>query len=156
GLYNRMGYEKIAIPYLDELRRSGSASVIMVVDINRMKVINDKYGHLQGDTAIKTVADVIRSSIPKNWKAVRYGGDEYVIIGDCIAAEDMEALKAEIINKAMRLSIEMSLPFRLSVSVGSVIIQPGNDLKNEEYFRMADEAMYEMKEEAHRREDSGN
>ncbi len=156
GLYNRMGYEKIAIPYLDELRRSGTASVIMVVDINRMKVINDKYGHLQGDTAIKTVAEVIRSSVPKNWKAVRYGGDEYVIIGDCIAAEDMEALKADIINKAMRLSIEMSLPFKLSVSVGSVIIQPGNNLKNEEYFRMADEAMYEMKQEAHRREDTGN
>ena len=84
GLYNRMGYEKIAIPYLDELRHTKQNCVIMVADINRMKVINDKYGHLQGDTAIKIVASVIKSSIPKNWKAVRYGGDEYVIIGDYI------------------------------------------------------------------------
>ena len=152
GLYNRMGYEKIAIPYLDELRRNGKESVIVVVDINRMKVINDKYGHLQGDTAIKTVADVIRSSIPEEWKAVRYGGDEYVIIGEYTASEDMETVKKDIIEKAAKRSVELDLPFRISISAGYVIIKPGNNLKNEEYFRMADEAMYEMKEEAHKRE----
>ena len=46
----------------------------------------------------------------------------------------------------------MNLPFRLSVSVGYVIIDPENTLENEEYFRMADEAMYEMKREAHKNE----
>lgn len=154
GLYNRMGYEKIAIPYLDGLRRNGRESVIVVVDINRMKVINDKYGHLQGDNAIKTVADAIRSSIPEDWKAVRYGGDEYVIIGEYTASEDMETVKKEIIDKAAKRSVELDLPFRISISAGYVIIKPGNDIRNEEYFRMADEAMYEMKEEAHKRENS--
>lgn len=150
GLYNRMGYEKIVIPYLDELRHSGMKSVIMVADINRMKVINDKYGHLQGDTAIKIVANVIKSSIPQNWKAVRYGGDEYVIIGKYDSSKDMESVKIEIIEKSGRVSEDLNLPFRLSVSVGYVVIDPDNKLGNEEYFRMADEAMYEMKQEAHK------
>ncbi len=150
GLYNRMGYEKIVIPYLDELRHSGMKSVIMVADINRMKVINDKYGHLQGDTAIKIVANVIKSSIPQNWKAVRYGGDEYVIIGKYDSSKDMESVKIEIIEKSGRVSEDLNLPFRLSVSVGYVVIDPENKLGNEEYFRMADEAMYEMKQEAHK------
>ena len=151
GLYNRMGYEKIAIPYLDELRRTKRKSVIMVVDINRMKVINDQYGHLQGDTAIKIVANVIKSSVPNNWKAVRYGGDEYVIIGEYKISEDMETVKKQIIDKVKRITEDLCLPFKLSVSIGYVVIDSDNSLGNEEYFRMADEAMYEMKQEVHKK-----
>ena len=149
-----MGYEKIVIPYLDELRSTNKKAVIMVADINRMKVINDQYGHLQGDMAIKIVASVIKSSIPLDWKAVRYGGDEYVIIGEYDVSEDIESIKNNIIDKSWRVSQDLNQPFRLGVSVGYVIIEPENKLENEEYFRMADEAMYEMKQEAHKREES--
>ena len=152
GLYNRMGYEKIVIPYLDELRHNMQKSVIMVADINRMKVINDEFGHLQGDAAIKIVANVIKSTVPGSWKAVRYGGDEYVVIGEYGIAGDIEAVKNGIIDKARRVSEDLNLPFKLSVSVGYVVIDPENALGNEEYFRMADEAMYEMKQEAHRKD----
>ena len=148
GLYNRMGYEKIVIPYLDEMRKNRQKSVIMVADINRMKVINDKYGHLQGDTAIKIVANVIRSSVPASWKAVRYGGDEYVVIGDHIG--DIDSIQKEIIEKSERVSRDLDLSFVISVSVGHVIVDPDDALGNEEYFRMADEAMYEMKKEVHK------
>lgn len=152
GLYNRMGYEKIVIPYLDQLRRSKTKSVIMVADINKMKEINDVHGHLNGDRAIKTVANVIRNTIPVSWKAVRYGGDEYVIIGDYDMSGGVEAIRDEIIGKTRQVSEELNMPFRLSVSVGYVIIDPENTLENEEYFRMADEAMYETKREAHKNE----
>lgn len=152
GLYNRMGYEKIVIPYLDELRRSKTKSVIMVADINKMKEINDVHGHLNGDRAIKTVANVIRNTIPVSWKAVRYGGDEYVIIGDYDMSGGVETIRDEIIGKTRQVSEELNMPFRLSVSVGYVIIDPENTLENEEYFRMADEAMYETKREAHKNE----
>ena len=64
----------------------------------------------------------------------------------------MEAIKIEIIEKSRRISEDLNLPFRLSVSVGYVIIDPENKLGNEEYFRMADEAMYEMKQEAHKQD----
>ena len=47
-------------------------------------------------------------------------------------------------------SDDLLIPYKLSVSVGYVMIDPENTLKNEEYFRMADEAMYEMKQEAHK------
>ncbi len=150
GLYNRMGYEKIVIPYLDELRQKKKRSVIMVADINRMKVINDKYGHLQGDTAIRIVANAIKTAVPKPWKAVRYGGDEYVIIGESGSSKDMEAVKEAILANVRKNSEDLLLPYKLSVSVGYVLIDPENNLKNEEYFRMADEAMYEMKQEAHK------
>ena len=150
GLYNRMGYEKIVIPYLNELKSSGKKSVIMVADINKMKEINDKHGHLIGDMAIKTTANVIRNTVPISWKAVRYGGDEYVIIGNYDGSIDVQAIKDEIIEKSRSVSEELNMPFRLGVSVGYVIIDPENTLEYEEYFRMADEAMYDMKRETHK------
>ena len=150
GLYNRMGYEKIVIPYLDELRRSKTKSVIMVVDINKMKEINDRHGHLHGDIAIKTVANVIKNTVPVTWKAVRYGGDEYVIIGNYEDSGNVTDVMDKIISMTAQVSVDMNLPFSLSVSAGYVIIDPENTLENEEYFRMADEAMYEMKREQHK------
>lgn len=152
GLYNRMGYEKIAIPYLDELRRSNKDSVIMFVDINKMKEINDKYGHLQGDRAIQIVADAIRSSVPADWKVVRYGGDEYVIIGEHDASQDMEALKNTIIDNVSRSADGLNLPFKVSASIGYAIIDSDNNMENEAFFRMADVAMYKMKQEEERQD----
>ncbi|MCR5629671.1 GGDEF domain-containing protein [Eubacterium sp.] len=150
GLYNRMGYEKIVIPYLNDLRSSKKKSIIMVADINRMKVINDEFGHLQGDAAIRIIAYVLKSTVPANWKTVRYGGDEYVMIGEYDNEKDVEVVKNEIINKAKNMANELALPFKLSVSVGYVIVDTEDKVGNEEYFRMADEAMYEMKQKAHR------
>ena len=121
----------------------------MVADINKMKDINDKHGHLIGDMAIKTVANVIKSTIPDSWKAVRYGGDEYVIIGNYDVPVDVQTIKDEIIDRTISVSGELNMPFRLGVSVGYVIIDPENTLEYEEYFRMADAAMYETKREAH-------
>ena len=55
----------------------------MFIDINRMKLINDYYGHLQGDIAIKVVADVIKKCISENWLPIRFGGDEFLVVGQC-------------------------------------------------------------------------
>ena len=81
---------------------------------------------------------------------MRYGGDEYVIIGNYDIPVDVETIKEEIIGKSLSVSEELNMPFRLGVSVGYVIIDPENTLEYEEYFRMADEAMYDMKREAHK------
>ena len=76
-------------------------------------------------------------------------GVEYVVIGQYDATVDIDAIKNDIIEKSGRVSEDLNNPFRLSVSVGYVVIDSENDLGNEEYFRMADEAMYEMKRKAH-------
>ena len=85
---------------------------------------------------------------------MRYGGDEYVIIGDYDISGDVNDIKNNIIGKSMQVSEDLNLPFKLSVSLGYVIIDPDNTLENEEYFRMADEAMYEMKREAHKNDNN--
>lgn len=153
GLLNRMGYEKLAIPYLEELKVKKKRAIIMVADINRMKLINDRYGHLHGDMAIKIVASALKKSIPKEWKAVRYGGDEYVIIGEAALCENINKLKKMVIAEIESQVSGYELPFKLSVSIGYVNVASDSNLTMEECFRMADDAMYHMKEVAHKQED---
>ena len=152
GLLNRLGYEKLAIPYLEELREKKKKAIILVADINRMKLINDKYGHLHGDMAIKITAHALQKSIPKEWKAVRYGGDEYVIIGEAALCENINRLKKNVIEDIAKQVSDYELPFKLSVSIGYVNVASDSNLSIEECFRMADDAMYHMKEVAHKEE----
>ena len=147
GFFNRLGYEKYAIPYLENCRNMGNIGAIMVVDINKMKFINDKYGHLKGDIAIKVVAQIIRENLPEFWSAVRYGGDEFVLLGKCLAEKNVEKLKKKILESLACKVSKMKLPFPLGISIGSVLVNPGQDISMEEYFRMADNAMYMMKQQ---------
>ncbi|MCR5214141.1 MAG: GGDEF domain-containing protein [Eubacterium sp.] len=152
GLLNRLGYEKLAIPYLEELRESKKKAIIMVADINRMKLINDKYGHLHGDNAIKITANALKKAIPKEWKAVRYGGDEYVIIGEAALVDNINKVKKKVIEYINQQVTDLMLPFKISVSIGYINVVSDSDLSMEECFRMADDAMYHMKEVAHKQE----
>ena len=145
GLLNRMGYEKKAIPMLEETRKAKKNSLMMVVDINKMKMINDRYGHLQGDLAIRLVARAIKDTIPRNWCGIRYGGDEFVLIGENVFVDDGSLLKKQLISSVERLAQELMIPFELSISAGSVSIDPSENISLDEYFRRADNAMYEMK-----------
>ncbi|MDD5936212.1 MAG: GGDEF domain-containing protein [Clostridiales bacterium] len=145
GLYNRLGYEKIAIPYLNDCCNKGDTGAIMVVDINKMKVINDEYGHLNGDLAIKVVAQTIHENLPESWSAVRYGGDEFVLLGKCPEDKNVEDIKSKVIKALDLKTSSMQLPFSLGISIGSVLVNPDQNISMEEYFKMADKAMYQMK-----------
>lgn len=145
GLLNRKGYEQKAIPYLEEIRSEGKCGVLMVVDINKMKTINDRYGHLQGDMAIRVVSEAIKSILPKNWYGVRYGGDEFVVLGENVFLDNGNVLEKQLCDSVERIAKNMKISFELTVSVGSVIISPDDKLMLDEYFKVADTAMYEMK-----------
>lgn len=145
GLLNRKGYEHKAIPYLEKIRSEGKSGVLMVVDINKMKTINDKYGHLQGDLAIRIVSMAISSVLPENWYGVRYGGDEFVVLGEKIFVDNGSILEKQLCDAVKKIASNMMIPFELTVSIGSVIISPNDKVMLDEYFKVADTAMYEMK-----------
>ena len=152
GLKNRTGYDVMAVPLLQKCQREGKLGVMIFADINRMKYINDKYGHIQGDVALRTVARAIKSTMPSNWVAVRFGGDEFIMVGECTSSEEANELKNHLSENLEKLKKERALTFPLSVSFGAVVLNPGENYTLEEYLRKADEAMYLMKEEAHKEE----
>ena len=149
GLLNRKGLEKRGIPLLEQIKKEEKYAMMMVVDINRMKMINDRYGHLQGVLAIRLVAKAIKETIPEGWYGIRYGGDEFVIIGEKVFVDDGSILKRQLCTAVEHEAQVLMLPYKLSVSVGSVQMDPKDSITLDEYFRMADDAMYEMKKRVH-------
>lgn len=149
GLSNRTGYDALAFPCLQRCQQEGKLGAMIFADINSMKLINDQYGHLQGDIAICTVADALKMTMPSDWIAVRFGGDEFILVGECQTEQDAEALKNQLATNLNQLKQTRDLCFPLSVSFGAVVIHPGENYSLEEYLRKADEAMYVMKQQVH-------
>ena len=142
GAYNREMLNTI----LNELNKESNYYILML-DIDEFKKINDTYGHIEGDRALKHFSLLLKNTLkPYNASIVRYGGDEFLII---IKIDD-EAIINDIINNIhdnLKLS-KNDLGFNYSSSIGYSKIN--NDLSNEENIALADEMLYKNKEIAHR------
>ncbi len=154
GLYNRTGCEKVLYEFITEQKKQGKKSILVFADIDRMKIINDRYGHLKGDFAIKATADAFKKFSPDSWMFGRYGGDEFIAVGPCPDPEKLE-------NSIRKLSEDMTeefnshnLDFLLHASVGYKVIEPDDEGTIKDYIDAADRYMYAEKEKYHKLIDS--
>lgn len=154
GLLNRIGMEKIGIPYYKKNQAENLTTVLLFADINSMKTINDKFGHLHGDLAVKTVAEAISQVIPKSWCGIRYGGDEFLVIGNekDFHGENYCKMIAEIIEKR---NIAMQLPYKLSASLGFFTVPASTKITLEQAISKVDQAMYIKKQAYHKEHPEG-
>ena len=152
GALNRQGLEKLAKPFYASNKKNGLTTVLFFVDINKMKHINDKFGHLHGDLAVKTVAAAVLETIPKNWLCIRYGGDEFLIVGNSknYNGEDYCTMIKERLAKKTSI---MHLPYNLSASVGTYSVPPQMDITLEQAVENVDNIMYEQKQAFHKEND---
>ena len=147
GVYNRLGCETIVYPYVSECHAHGKNTVLMFSDINKMKEINDRFGHLAGDTAICTVAKVLCKALGDKWLVVRYGGDEFLMVGEYSEQQHPHNLIKDI-NRLLKDTTErLQLPYSLTIGIGYVIIDADEELNLAECLRKADEAMYLTKKQ---------
>lgn len=149
GLLNRAGIEKLAKPFFQKNKDDRITTILYFVDINRMKVINDQFGHLHGDLAVKTIAAAVLETVPKNWLCIRYGGDEFLVVGNTVnyKGEDYCAKIKERINQKTSV---MRLPYSLTASVGSYLVDPDSKLTLEEAVNHVDNLMYIQKQAFHK------
>jgi diguanylate cyclase (GGDEF)-like protein len=156
GLFNRFCYEKKAIPLFEECNQKGISMAIMFVDINYMKLINDKYGHLHGDKAILAVTKAITGSISDDWLAIRYGGDEFLIVGPDCDTQKADFIKQSIMDHLEKGNTNGSRPYNITASCGYVITDPEKQKSLQDYIRSADRIMYGLKREIHRHDNDNN
>jgi len=135
GLYNRHYFEiemeRIQVSQLFPVS-------IIISDMDRLKQINDQFGHAAGDNAIQKVAMVLEDSIRENDVAARIGGDEFAIL----LTNTNEETAAEIV-KRIRSNIHSLDDSMLHISVGASTGDEGANLVD--IFRQADEMMYQNK-----------
>lgn len=154
GVYNRAGCEKVSYPMLEEWNRAGGTGAIMIADIDRMKTINDQYGHSSGDQALRTVATVLKAQVPSDWIISRFGGDEFFIGGKLREGMDLEALRDSIMQKLAQEVERRQISFNLTLSIGYTILKPDEDADMESHLRKADQLMYAVKKEHHKKMDN--
>jgi len=139
GLYNRKFFYENSNRLLDIARREKRNLLIIFIDLDNFKVINDLYGHAKGDEVLKNVANILQYGFRNSDIISRVGGDEFVI---AILLEN-NVDKINRIIKRTRNEIEEKLP-EISFSYGYAMYpDDGNEI--EKLVKIADERMYENK-----------
>ena len=129
---------------LAQRRRAGDAVGILMVDIDKFKVLNDTHGHATGDEVLRAVAGAIVSAVREDDVPARFGGEEFIVLlrnpDPGVAVEVGERIRAAVRGLDLaRLGVSS-----VSVSVG-VAVADGPDEPIEELIETADQALYRAK-----------
>jgi diguanylate cyclase (GGDEF)-like protein len=140
GLANHRQLLDVMENEIQRSRRTGRRFAVLLFDLDGLKKINDKYGHLTGSKAIKRVGMVLRNGSRAIDTAARYGGDEFALVLPEAGEREAEGAAARICERLMRDGQE---PF-ISVSVGQAVY-PDDGVSIEQLLGAADRALYRMK-----------
>jgi len=142
GLLNRRGYMRQAPVMLEEARKRGKRFVLMSGDMNHMKDINDRYGHLAGDEAICRMGKALQVVAGKNMVPVHISGDEFLVYGMLEEGEQPEELISKVNEEMQRINVEERWICDISASLGVYAAVPGEDDTIDQFMTLADRAMY--------------
>jgi two-component system, cell cycle response regulator len=124
-------------------KRYGTSLALLMIDVDRLKRINDEHGHLAGSETIAMVGDILTDGIRETDVAVRYGGDEFVVL--LPHSTQLDAMEfAERTLARVRAARPMGLSFSVSIGVAARVM--GSDLLLNRLFEEADLATYRAKD----------
>src|SRR5882724_4475752 len=129
GWHNRRYLQQRLKEELARAQRRGGSIACLMIDIDKFKGINDGYGHLAGDNALKEVAHRIEAQIRSMDTAARFGGDELAILLPEATAPEAARLAERIreVIAAMPFALNSQISRSLTVSVGVAAVAPGRD-----------------------------
>jgi diguanylate cyclase (GGDEF)-like protein/PAS domain S-box-containing protein len=154
SLYNRRGFMTLALQQLKISRRMRRKMLLIFVDMDYLKSINDSYGHADGDTALRAMAVILKKTFRESDILARIGGDEFAVL-----ITDFEnGCEEDYLNRLSRNIDEFnrkgSRPYLLSISTGVVLSDPSAESTIDDLLISADRRMYEQR--AVRRQGSNN
>lgn len=146
GLNNR----RLADEYLTYKLKDATPNnpvIFFIGDADHFKSINDEHGHLEGDRALKLIAETLRRTLAHTQCHIaRWGGDEFVIIADGLLLGKPEEIVESVNNALAETAAREKLPYKLRLTFGWVACsEPGMQLAD--VLRQADELMYQQKSE---------
>jgi two-component system cell cycle response regulator len=145
GLYNRRGFSDLGEQHLRLARRTARAVLLVYVDLDDLKTINDTLGHQTGDRALTRVADLLRETFRQSDIIARIGGDEFAVMALEASEENEAQLLQRLRARVQEVNQENGEPYDLSVSVGAARFSGEGAARLEDLLAEVDEAMYQEK-----------
>jgi diguanylate cyclase (GGDEF)-like protein len=142
GLHNRRSFLLLAGQALKEAARARRPVIVLFLDVDHLKAINDTHGHAEGDRALRLVAGALRSACRESDIVGRLSGDEFAIL--LAEAHELDGLERRVRCRVAEAAETTDYP--LSVSIGVGRCEAGSDCTLGELFGRADRAMYEEKQ----------
>jgi len=143
GLYNRRGFE-LAYQKLLDTKQGNTQMTIILADLDRLKYINDTFGHKEGDFAINAVAQALVNVCPESSLFTRFGGDEMLAV--CNGKYEPKAIKTALTEYFREFNAHSEKEYDVEASIGIYITEDGAVLSFDELIEKSDCLMYEEKE----------
>lgn len=144
-LYNRAGFFYYAESMLEEMKIREEKVFLLFMDIDGLKQVNDNFGHEAGDVLIRGMAEVLKASVKEGQIIMRYGGDEFVILGSCADRADAQQLAQTIRDGMEQRNRRGDIPFPLSASIGVSCYHASEITNLDRLIEQADKKMYDEK-----------
>lgn len=133
-VYNKKTFEELVNKYNDK-------GILVIIDINNFKSINDTYGHLKGDEILNQLGATLNKIVRKSDFVGRFGGDEFLIFFKGIDLEKANNIMNRLNDNIGKIKIDNN--YYLSISYG--LTQYNNNISYNDNFKIADKYLYENK-----------
>jgi diguanylate cyclase (GGDEF)-like protein len=145
GLNNRRLFDELCEKELTRAKRYGQHLALVILDVHKLKDVNDRYGHLQGDNVLQLAATTLNKTLRASDSAFRIGGDEFAFL---LPQSDLE--QAVTLCRRVRAQYESEVrPFQLDIPVTldfGVAIHPQDGDSKSQLMAYADKKLYELKD----------
>ncbi len=153
-LLNRRGLEEQLMPIWQQLCTRHETAAFVSFDMDRLKHINDTYGHQAGDYAIRLTANAIRRAAPKEAILARVGGDEFLAVLPRATNQIADRFMQEFQKELMNLNRQEDRSFDVGASCGAMVFRLNSLSTIEECVQKSDEEMYREKDQHHARREN--
>ena len=140
GLWNRRGWQAVATHELQRAQRQGQERVLLFVDLDGLKLVNDVLGHREGDRAIVDAASVLTAASRSSDLVGRLGGDEFVLL--LAEGTDLAAARDRVVEALAVHNARSNAGYDLRLSLGAAVWLPHEPCSLDELVRRADASMY--------------
>ena len=144
GLYNRRRFFVLAEQYLKLSVRKKEKLLLLFIDMDNLKWINDHHGHNEGDQALIDLANILKETFRESDIIARIGGDEFVVLSES-ADENGEIIVTRLYENIEDHNAKRSRRYPLSISVGTTQFDPKYPISIDELLSKADALMYAQK-----------
>jgi diguanylate cyclase (GGDEF)-like protein len=145
GMYNRRGFENYGKPMFEEAKKEKKTIFLAIIDMDGMKIINDNYGHIEGDFALRKLHEAIEYACPSEMIQARTGGDEFEIIGKGVSEKDGLSYLTKLEHYLDAFNENGEKKYGIHASCGHACRIPSSDDTIERFIKQSDEIMYHNK-----------